>query len=186
MFIIIDTETTGFDPFSNALISVGMVLKPDLRDDYIATKMEFKMNAGTYAIEPSALKHNKLTVEEIALWPDRKKTTETMVKAIESWGLACNKMIPVGHNYLFDRQFLLQVFSKDFYEGYFDYHYQDTMNVANFLNLIKPGFSRGVSLQALRDKYKITHEGAHTALADALATAEVMKGLLNDVEIRNS
>lgn len=184
MYIVIDTETTGLDPVANALIAVGFVLKPDLNKDYVAAKMEFKMNPGTYTVDPSALKANGYTEEEIRSWPDRAKTIETIKTAIEAWGLACDKMMPVGHNYLFDRGFLLQILPGHFYKCYFDYHYHDTMNIANFLNLVRPGFSQGVSLSSLRTKYGISHEGAHTALKDAEDTALVMKELINEVELR--
>lgn len=184
MYVIIDTETTGLDPVKHAMISVGFVFKPDLNKDYIAAQKEFKMNPGTYSIDKRALTVNGYTEEEIKSWPDRAKTIESIKKMIENWGLAYDKMTPVGHNYLFDRGFLLQILPTHFYEVYFSYHYMDTMNVANFFNLVKPGFSKGVSLGALREKYNVPHDGAHSALADALATAEVMKGLINEVELR--
>lgn len=181
MYVSIDTETTGLDPVRHALISVAFVFKPDLRKDYIAAQMEFKMNPGTFEIDPKALAVNGYTEEEIRTWPDRKKTAETIDDMLLEWGKAYGKLKPVGQNYQFDRGFLLQIMPFYRYNSVFDYHYLDTMVVGDFLNLTGMITTAGTSLNSFRDFYGFPREGAHTALKDAFDTIEILGRMLDEI-----
>lgn len=182
MYCIFDTETGGLDPEKHALLTVAFVMKPDLDKDYVACVQEFRMNPGEYEVTDGALKVNGYTREEIATWPDREETAESIKRFLEDWG-RMGAFIPAGHNLIFDKGFLLQVIPEHFYNTYFNHRFQDSMIVTNFLNLARPGFSSGSSLQALREKFGIEEEGAHEATKDALDTAEVMRRLIQELKV---
>jgi DNA polymerase-3 subunit epsilon len=182
MFCIFDTETGGLDPKKHALLTVAFVMKPDLDKEYIACKQEFRMNPGEYEVTDGALAVNGYTREEIAGWPDRVKTTESIRRFLEDWG-RMGKFEPVGHNLAFDKGFLLQVLPEHFYNTYFNHRFLDSMIVTNFLNLARPGFSEGSSLKHLRAKYGIELAGSHEATKDAVDTAEVMRRLIQEVKV---
>jgi DNA polymerase III alpha subunit (gram-positive type) len=57
----------------------------------------------------------------------------------------------------------------------------DTASLALALNIARPGFSAGTSLNALREKFKVSNVGAHTALVDAESTAVIIKELLYEI-----
>jgi DNA polymerase III epsilon subunit-like protein len=178
MYAIIDTETTGLDPEKHAVISVRAVIKSDLREDYALARAEFKINPKGFAIDPKALEVNGYTEEEINSWPDRVE----VIPRIWDFFSKFAKATPVGHNYPFDQSFLTrQVFGRDIYDKFFNYRMIDTASLALALNIARPGFSAGTSLNALREKFKVSNVGAHTALVDAESTAVIIKELLYEI-----
>lgn len=94
------------------------------------------------------------------------------------------KIIPLGHNYAFDRGFISNWLTAGIYNEHFDYHYKDTMIAAGFLNDIAAMHAEVVpyskiKLSWLAYKMGIEHKDsdAHDALQDAIVTAKVYKAL---------
>ena len=90
------------------------------------------------------------------------------------------RIIPLGHNYSFDKGFIEQWLDPLVYNELFDVRIRDTMLIANFLNDLanfkaeKVPFEK-VQLSWISNNLNIKTIGPHDALVDCLTTAKVYK-----------
>ena len=92
--------------------------------------------------------------------------------------------MPIAHNWVFDREFIIDWLDIKGFEMYFDPRYRDTMAVSLFEN--DKAEMRGEmhhpypknNLQYLCSQLKVEREKSHTALDDCVATAEVYRKLI--------
>jgi DNA polymerase III epsilon subunit-like protein len=94
------------------------------------------------------------------------------------------KIMLLGHNIGFDIAFMKKWLTSDVYEEHFDFHYRDTMIIANFLNDAaglknEPVPYSKVKLQWLANKLGVEYDDrvAHDALVDCVITSKVYKKL---------
>lgn len=93
------------------------------------------------------------------------------------------KLMPLGHNYAFDKAFISKWLSAETYDQFFDYHFRDTMQSALLMNDIaasrgnKVPFSK-VTLSWLCKELNVENADAHDALHDCVATAQVYQRLV--------
>lgn len=193
---VIDTETTGLDPYFHELIQICILpvdsniqpLKVDgkgVTPFYINIRPEHPER-----IDPQAMKVNQLTFTDLArTGKDRLAAIDMLEHWInEKLNLGATKygtpkkIMPLGQNYAFDKAFIQRWLSPALYDEYFHYHYRDTMIAANFLNdhaafhAEKVPFSK-CNLTWLAKELKVPYDRAHDALQDCLATAEVYRRL---------
>jgi DNA polymerase III epsilon subunit-like protein len=189
---VIDTETTGLDPFWHEVIQICILpldsnIEPrkDIIPFYINLKPDHPERASNNAFKKNKL--NLLNLIETGF--DRIAAIDMLDDWINKLKLPVTRygklkqIIPLGQNYQFDKTMLIKWLGYDLYEQYFHYHYKDTMITANFLNdyaamhAEKVPFSK-IGLQWLCSKLNVNSERAHDALSDCIATAEVYKQLL--------
>jgi DNA polymerase-3 subunit epsilon len=84
----------------------------------------------------------------------------------------------VAHNVTFDYGFIESAFKKTNTENKMHYHRLDTISLAFGILHSNDDISK-LSLRALCEKYGIENKRAHSAFADAYATYEVFKKLMN-------
>ena len=94
-----------------------------------------------------------------------------------------NKIIPLGHNYIFDHGFIVKWLGLDLYNQYFHGHYRDTMILASMLNDMHALRLHDVPYNKVKLSWLATQLGieqfqAHDALEDARVTAEVYRRML--------
>ena len=184
---VIDTETTGLDPFHHEVIQVAILpldsnlnIRKDVIPFYITLRPDYPER-----IDREAMQVNRLT-ELTKNGFDRLKALDMLEEWISKLGLPVTKwgrskqITPLGQNYTFDKAFLQAWMGNNFYETYFHYHYRDTMIAANYLNdraafhaEVVP-YSK-VGLQWLCKQHHIENPKAHDALGDCAATAAVYK-----------
>lgn len=189
---VIDTETTGLDPFWNEAIQICILpldsnIEPrkDIQPFYINLIPDNPERASK-----EAFKKNKLDLANLVNTGfDRIAAIDMLSDWIKKLGLPVTaygnpkKIIPLGHNFGFDRIFMIKWLGIDLYDEYFFYHYRDTMNSANFINdcagmnAETVPYSK-VGLQWMCSKLNIQSERAHDALSDCISTAKVYKQLL--------
>jgi|SRR5581483_6908995 len=93
------------------------------------------------------------------------------------------RILPLAHNWPFDRGFLIDWLGQKSVEQYFDTRYRDTMCAAQLVN-DRLGYSgrpiahHKVSLRALATHYGLVHERAHDALGDCLTTIALWRELV--------
>ncbi len=188
----IDTETTGLDPLYDEILQLAIIpldsnfeVRKDVMPLEIFMKPEYPER-----IKPEAMQVNRLDLDKIMTTGFDK---ETAIHLLEEWykklGLPCTKygrpkkVIPLGQNYAFDKGFIQQWLGVDLYNDFFDYHYNDTMITANYIN--NRAAMRGepvpfskVNLQYLASTLKIKTDRLHDALQDAHTCAKVYKAMM--------
>jgi len=186
---VVDVETTGLIPGFNEVIQLCILpldanLEPreDVQPFYLNIIPEMpsrwnKQAAGTTGLSLTMLEltgvRREAAIELFYQWFD-------MLKLPLTRGGFRKKILPLGHNYPFDRAFLHAFFGQLLYEEYFSGLYRDTMAVANYLNDRAAMHGETVpfakqSLSWVAQILKIEHGHAHDALADSIITAQIYK-----------
>lgn len=177
-----DTETTGVDPRSNAVVQIAGIIEIDHE-----IVEEFELFAAPHegaAIEQGALDVNKRTIEELIEFPPLAQTVDTLKGLFRKYVSPYqrnDKFVVAGYNVGFDYDFLYQAFKRvgDRYGiGSWTFHAKrDVMStVADAITEL--GFRPGnTKLSAVCDALSIDLD-AHDALNDVRATRTVYHTLL--------
>lgn len=188
----IDTETTGLDFQTQDMVQIAIVplnanclpLKElngnKIYPFYHNLKPRFPENANK-----QALSVNRLDLEELARKGlDYFQAADKFEQWFERLGLAeGKKILPLGHNYQFDKNWIADWLGTEHYNHYFHYHYRDSMVAAQYANdravfrHEKAPFPK-VSLSYLSNCLEVGNQEAHDALSDCLTTAEIYRRLL--------
>ncbi len=180
--LFIDTETGGLDPGRHSLLSVAMVIWENRE---IIDSNEVLINDGILSVTREALSVNRIDIEE------HKKRALPSPQAIEKILVFIGehfkreeKITLAGHNVHFDVSFLKIFFThnnKDF-SDLFSHRIIDTSSILYYLYLAGQIKQRAVSSDEAFDLFNIRVEGRHTALGDAVATAELFTMLLDMID----
>lgn len=189
---VIDTETTGLDPYIHEAIQVAIVAldsnldpRPDVMPFYLELKPEHPERVDKKALSINKLNFGKIVRRGI----DRINAVELLESWMKKLELPVSPsgrpktVIPLGHNYAFDKGFMIQWLGREQYDEFFHWHDRCSMRAAIYLNDLaamqgeKPPFSK-VNLAWLCKALDVPHGRAHDALQDCLATAQVYKKLL--------
>ena len=163
-FVVIDTETTGLDPITDRVVSLAAVPVSDgevRRGD----AREVLVNPGV-AVPPAATAIHGLHDADVALGCTRDEALAELAPLFDG-------RVIVGHNVAFDLAFLGLEPPVD--------NVIDTLAVSR---LLWPGPGFGHSLDAVAARVGITPTNRHSALGDALATAEVLLACLPELRRR--
>jgi len=183
----IDTETTGLDSHFHEILQICILpLDANLapRKDIVPFFIDLKPDCPE-RIDPDALKVNKIDLANVMLRGFDHEKAKDLLRTwiaklqlpISPKGTPC-KIIPLGQNYAFDRDFIIRWLGIEMYDEFFDYHYRDTMIAAQYLNdraimhAERVQF-KYVNLTGLATKFNIPYETRHNALSDCLCTAAV-------------
>ena len=170
-YIILDTETGGFNPKEHSLLTIGIVF---VKDGKVVDKKEWQVKSSTYNVTPQALKVNKLNLTDLYEHGDtieqiRKEFIVTMKDLYKS-----SKPTLIGHNVGFDMGFIYeQLLNKQAWESLVSYRRIDTMDVARFLQDVKILNTKKIDLSSLMVFFNLGNElseGRHSALFDAQCT----------------
>lgn len=190
----IDTETTGLDPFLHEIWQIAIVpldqhLEPrrGVLPFYIEMQPEKPELIDWTA---KVMKTNREAINRaMKNGHDQFVAADLFVEWVEKLDLPNNKygnrkfIIPLGHNYAFDRSFIQQWLGVDLYDTIFNYHFRDSMIVAGFLSDHAGTHGESsvpfpnIKLSKLASKLNVPLAKAHDALQDALATAGIYKRL---------
>lgn len=184
----VDFETTGtvagyHEPIQIAVVVLDSNLKPapGITPFYQYIQPRFPERA-----DPAATKVHGIDIDRLMLEEREPGDIEDM---LVEW---CNslelpferRLIPLAHNWPFERDFLKAWLGVSLSEKLFHYHARDGMTYA--LGLNDKSFFRGekaifrsVGLTELCSHFGVVNARAHDALNDALAEAEVYRHLLN-------
>jgi DNA polymerase III epsilon subunit-like protein len=182
MLCSLDTETTGRTPGYHEVASIGVQpLDSDfefiLDPFYIEIKPDYPERA-----EKGAMAKNGFTLDYLM---ETGVDSQTAVDLFVDWknklGLSGGKrIIPLAHNFPFDKAMLLALFGQDLYDDCFAWSYRDSMALASSMNDLcnaagnKTPFP-SISLVAICKAYGLQYDNAHNSLADARACAQVYK-----------
>lgn len=172
-FAFIDVETTGFDSDTCEIIELGVVIAK-LKDGELIVLDQLDLKIHPQHIEtaePGALRVNGYNEADWLF-------AVTLEDAMKSFADKTDGAIFVAHNLTFDYGFIKEAFKKTGVENNMHYHKLDTITLA-FAILHTQDDMNKLSLRALTEYYGIENKKAHSAFADAYATYELFKKLLN-------
>ena len=184
-FVLIDTETTGFDKEKHQLLEVGMLVIKDLK---VVDKLELKIKHKEYVVTAGAMSANKIDLLE-----HDKEGVEPQTACYEIMSFLRNNMdfteekgsafIPIGQNIDFDLGFLEQLFLKNYkikdYRLCMSYRKLDIMQVALVKSLEGKIELDSQSLDSLLEALNIDiPEDRHRAMVDCYLEFEVLNRLL--------
>jgi DNA polymerase III subunit epsilon len=177
--LFIDTETGGLDPGKHSLLSLGMVVWEDRK---IIDSQEILINDGVLCVTKEALSVNKIDIEK------HKQSAVSSSQAMDEILSFMGKHFPgqgkitlAGHNVHFDANFLRSFFSanKKSFSEFFSHRIIDTSSILYYLYLAGHIKQRATSSDEAFELFNIKVEGRHTAIGDAIATAELFTRLLD-------
>jgi DNA polymerase III epsilon subunit-like protein len=190
----VDVETSGTNEFWHEILQICILPldsmcrpRKDVIPFYIEIKPEFPNR-----VDPEAMSITRLNLAKITHRGFEQEAARDLlldwIKKLELPITAYGRskcIMPLGHNYVFDRGFIRSWLGSDFYDTVFWGHYRDTMEAALYMNdraamhAEKVPFPK-VSLAALCNKLNVDYDPqkAHDALEDCVATAECYRRLL--------
>lgn len=188
----IDVETTGLDHTIHEVIQLSIIpLNIDLEPRRDVTPLDIMiMPDYPECLDPKAMTVNKIKMVDIKLRGfDREYAREMLNKWWEKLNLPYNKfgsrqcrLVPLGHNFSFDKGFLFQWLGEEYFD-YFSFRHIDTMMLGAYRN--DRAAWRGervpyskLTLNWMCNQHGISNEGAHNSLIDCMRTAKLYKALL--------
>jgi len=173
--VAIDTETTGLIAGTHEIIELSLII----HDEFFLPLHTFSCKVRPMRPEladPKALEKNKLSLTEL-----KKEAVPSQVRnALCQWHeevLEGIKLIPLGHNYSFDKSFL-QLFLGMQYNNIFNRYYRDTVILAQALKDKGKLDIENLSLHNLSKFFKCS-EQIHRAEFDARLCLQIYKKLLD-------
>lgn len=155
--LFLDVETTGLDPKTNSVLSIGAI-RTDDSGRHVKATLNVKVKPTT-AVDPRAAAVNGYTEDA---WADA-QDPEVAAAALAS--LAQGVQI-VGHCVWFDEGFCRALLNANGHAAPWDHRWVDTQSLAHLLKERYPDL-RGTSLQAVCDVMGWSRSAAHDAMEDA-------------------
>lgn len=172
--IFTDCETGGLDSEHDALLSVGLV---EWVDGRIGETCEILVDPDGLRCTPKAMEVNRIDLDIHCAYSLSRVDT---ARAIRDWCKPRGRAPIGGHNVAFDIGFLQRLFAPGMWSFNFGHYQIDTMQVLAFLGhagLIPPGLAK-LDQAIAHFGISIASSKRHTALADAIAAAQVYTAAL--------
>jgi DNA polymerase III epsilon subunit-like protein len=183
----IDCETTGLQAGYHDIIQVcvlplGHDLEPNKKvaPFYIDIKPMFPERADWAAMNVTKLEFSKLIIRAL----DPFRAADLFDTWFQKLGLAFGKkIVPLAHNWPYDRGFITEWLGKESYDQFFHFHHRDLLTACLYINDRSDHIQEPIPFPKLKLSYiagllKIPKFGAHDALQDCIATAKAYKHLL--------
>lgn len=169
----IDIETTGLDRDIHEIIELAAVITK-MRDGELVVIDELNIKIQPKTIETAEAQALRINGYNEADWLFAVSLEEAMKEFAKKTGGA----IFVAHNLTFDYGFIETALKRVGIENKMHFHKLDTISLA--FGVLHTNDDPGkLSLRVLTEKYGIENKKAHSAFADAYATYEVFKRLMN-------
>lgn len=181
--LFIDTETGGLNPNEHSLLSIGLAVWENSK---ILDTKEFYIRHETFNITAKAITVNKINLVEF--YNTAKEPELVLTELATFLNLNFQQSLPItigGHNTNFDINFIKVFFEKynvDF-NKYFSHRFIDTASILKYLyysNIIYEDLS---SSDKAFKHFNIEVNKRHSALGDAIGTAELFSKLIDLVKI---
>ena len=178
MLVFIDTETGGINPQKHSLLSIGCAAWENKRG--VIDTFEVLIKSEEYIVTTEARKINKFCEEE------HNKKAKSPFDAIESLFAFCSKYSNglanlAGHNTQFDVAFIKKLLLDNHrsFNEHFSHRIVDTYSIIKYLvdaNVVEKDLASSASVFKY---FGISVSGRHTAMGDAVATAELYGKMLS-------
>lgn len=170
IYTVFDTETTGLQPSAgDQIISLGGIRVVGGR--ILSREVFESLVASTRRIDPAAQKVHGIDAAMLAGQPD-------IAEVLPRFGQFCEDTVLVAHNAAFDLRFLeMQAEATGIR---LDQPVLDTLLLSQVVYPVEQGHA----LELLAERLGVSVLGRHTALGDAIVTAEIFLRLLPLLEAR--
>lgn len=172
--LVLDTETGGLNPETDALLSVGLV---DWCDGIVTRQTEILVDAEGLNCDPKALAVNNIDLD---LHHAHSISRDHAARTIQAFCQPMGRPWIAGHNTHFDIGFIRRLYTPDVLRRVFSHRVIDTMQVLAYLGhcgRIPDGIGK-LDQAIAHFRIEVPAGQRHTALADALATARLYTELL--------
>ena len=185
--LVIDTETGGLDPAVHSILSLGATVYPyapgDPEFSVLVKETPFVVDAGALGVNKiSLVEHHAGADDPAAAWFKFMDFVQTVSNLERLFG----KFVLAGHNVPFDIGFLrrLHRLAGDTrpFDSLFSHRFEDTMTIGRFLARCGAPIKR-FGLADLLEFFGLKNEAAHTALADARATAQLYGAMIESTSL---
>lgn len=203
LLCVVDTETLGTDPTKHDLVEVAAIilnsitLEPvnDIMPFHMILKPENLKAADAEAISLLGMDHDVIekdkvnrprhdVLDKFINGHDKYAAAELFVNWFQAFNLPFRKkLIPIAHNWPFDKAFLVRWLGLETFEMIFSPLYRCTLQMSLHENDLA-GY-RGYEFPFVKNQLgylcrilHIEHNKAHTALGDAYATSQLYKKLI--------
>jgi DNA polymerase III epsilon subunit family exonuclease len=169
----IDIETTGLDRDTHEIIELAAVITK-MKDGELVVidQVDFKIQPQHIeTAEPQALRINGYNPADWLF-------AVSLEDAMKEFAKKTDGVVFVAHNITFDYGFIETAFKKTGIEDKMHFYKLDTLSLA-FGILHTTDDPGKLSLRVLAEKYGVENKKAHSAFADAYATYEVFKKMMN-------
>lgn len=182
-FILVDTETTGFDEKKHQILEIGILVIKDLN---VIEEFEIKIKHKEYTMSAKAMEANKIDIvahEKEAVF--EKEAAEKILEFLnKNKGENDEGYIVIGQNVQFDIKFLEAMFLRCYlikeYRQAVSYRSLDIMQLAMIKNIEGKINLEKQDLDSILKELEIEiPENRHRALADCYLEFEAMLALLN-------
>jgi len=185
--LVFDTETGGLDPVKYSILSLGAVVWEDGR---LGDKFNIFVAEPQPAVEAVALSVNHIDMDWLrqnGVSPDEAVKRFHLFLEKNFGSLPLKEGIPVaGHNVNFDVGFLKRLYSLTTYnyDEIFSHRVLDTAGILRFLIICGKLKLSSASSNAAFEHFNISIDQGerHTALGDAIATAELLTCMMELVK----
>lgn len=163
--LVIDVETTGFDPAVNACIDLGAVLL----DESLNVMREFSSLIAPWAgaqVKDEAMKVNRIPLKELASAPP---VDEVVMRFTETFRFEGAPPLLAGWNVWFDASFLRELYKRAQQPWPFPYRLLDVQSVISFHTLMT-----GISQERAIEQF-LNERQQHRAFSDASQTAKLLQ-----------
>lgn len=178
----VDVETTGLvcgthDIWEVAILPLDHDFKPNKKHKYFSMQIKPKRPENA---DPKALRISKVTLADILVeGQDPWKAADMLEEWFDRLNLGVGRqLVPLAHNWPFDKAFLLEWLGPATFNYIFHYHYRDSMVAASFIN--DRAYDQAeqipwgrIGMGSMCNYFNVENKTAHRALSDCVATAEV-------------
>lgn len=182
--LFVDTETGGLDPNETSLLSIGLVVWDNGK---ITDTKEILIKHDIFKITPQSIQTNMIDLQKFiqqSLPPE--SALKEFVEFLDNNFKACmGKVVLGGHNTNFDINFLRRFMEANNFnfDAYFTHRFVDTASILKFL-FYAGKLPQDVSSSDEAFKFfNINVTNRHSALGDAVATAQLFNKLIGIVNI---
>lgn len=166
-YAVVDIETTGNNLEVDEMIQIGVCI---LQDGHIVDTFDSFIYANQ-EIPPFIQSLTKIDNDMIAHAPTFQSIATHLYQFLEG-------CVFVAHNVDFDLNFLKQYFNA----CHINYQPKYIIDTVDVFKIVFPQMAR-YQLSYLAEQLDISHSNAHRAIDDALATAEILKIALQNLEV---
>lgn len=180
----VDVETTGLLAGYDEIIQIAAV---PLDQNFEPEGKFFYLNMlpdNPDRLTEEAQKKHGISLDDLSGCVTQSRGIELFDEFFHKLGLPIGKkLVPIAHNWAFERGFLIHWLGLDGINYVFHPHPRDTMLMAAMINDLytwhgrKYPFSK-LNLTSMCNKFDIKLDNAHNALADSIATAKLYASYL--------
>lgn len=173
-FVVFDVETTGLDPASDSIVELGACL---LNSSDLVEVSQFSSRARPESEmrEEAQLIHG-LTTSDLENSPSMAQ----VITEFDAW--APQDVLLCGHNVAFDVACLKRGYGVGNLDYRFDYHILDIWSIAYVATRALDLRVGGLTLDDLCAYFGVPRPQPHSALADARASAEVLRSVWGTIQ----